>query len=113
MNENNTTYVTNRNLTKKCELCQHEIKLIRERTWQSYVIYSGFYSLFFLTFFAFTYLDSVDNYVDNFYTGVIVLVSFLAILCVVCLFIQYLIEKLNIYEFKIIILEYIQNGINP
>ena len=113
INEHNTTYVNNRNLKKKCELCQHDIEMIRVRTWQSYVIYSSFYALFLIAFISFTYLDSVNNYVDNLFAGIIVLVSMLGIISLICLVIKYLIEKLNIYEFKITILEYTGNGVNP
>ena len=113
MNVNNTTHVSTKFLKKKCELCQYDIKLEKERTWQSYFIYAGFYALFFLAFLIFTYLDSVNNFVDNLYAGIIVLISLLSVICIICLIIKYLIEKLNIYEFKINILEYIENGNNP
>lgn len=113
MNDNNTTYVSNKFLKKKCELCQYDIKLEREKTWQSYFIYAGFYIMFFLAFIIFTYLDSVNNFVENLYAGIIVLVSLLCVLYIMCLITKYLIEKLNIYEFKITILEYIENGDNP
>ena len=62
--------------------------------------------MFFLAFIIFTYLDSVNNFVENLYAGIIVLVSLLCVLYIMCLITKYLIEKLNIYEFKITIRVY-------
>lgn len=106
INENNTTYINRNDMIKKCELCNYDIKLRKERSYYGIVIHSLFYLLFMMLFIIFMYLDSIHHFTNNIYLGFGMCFVFLGIIFIFCYIVRFLIYKLKIHEYKITIFNY-------
>lgn len=110
INEHNTQSIDRNTLKKKCELCNHDIILKKERTREGIIMYGSFYFLFFCLFMTLSFIGQKYDFIGNIYEGLLALIAFIFIICMLSLFIRFLIDKLNIYEYKITILEYDANS---
>lgn len=107
INSDNTETIDSLTLKKKCELCNHDIILKRRKTKEALFMNGVFYFIFFCLFIGLSFISKEFNYIKNIYQGAIALMMFVFILFIVSILIRFIIDKLNIYEYKITILEYV------